>query len=83
MANEYIKKQVTILLLKSMVQSSDGSWHKSSDIIYYEQHRPVLTAKQRYLRALYIGKAFFTNDFINWYSTAESLINSIKNKSSK
>ena len=79
----YIQSQLVILQKKKIVQASDGSFHLLENIIDYEKNKPMLTPKQRYLRALYIGKAFFTNDFINWYSTAESLINSIKNKSKK
>jgi hypothetical protein len=83
MISPYIIKQVSILLIKGFVQASDGSWHCSTNILSYEKNRPILTPKQRYLRSLYLDKAFFTNDFIHWFSTSESLINSLKNKCKK
>ncbi len=83
MTSPYIIKQVTILLNRNYLQSSDGSWHHRDDIVHYEKHKPLLTPKMRYMREKYLDKALFTSDFINWYSTAEALITSINNKCKK
>jgi hypothetical protein len=83
MTSPYIIKQVTILLYRGYLQSSDGSWHRKEDILNYEKHKPLLTPKQRFMRDKYLDKAFFSHDLINWYSTAEALITSINNKCKK
>jgi hypothetical protein len=77
----YIQSQIAILTKNNIVQSIDGSWHLLENIITYEMNKPILTSKQRYLRALYLNRAFFSHDFIHWYSSASGLMNSLKRKS--
>ncbi len=84
MTSDYVTKQLTIFAINGVLQSTDGSFHFMSDIVYYEKNKPFLTQKQRFMRDKYLNKgAFFTNDFINWYSSAIVLINILKHKSSK
>lgn len=71
----YVYTQYKILLESGYKQAADGSWHLENEFDSYQKSRKTLLSSfDKLTRQNMLNIGYLTNDFVNYYSSAESFL---------
>lgn len=75
----YKLKQFQILMDNGYRQAPDGSWHLQNELEAYSKTRKeTLEQREKLVRSNMLSKGFLTNNFIEYYISAESFLRKMK-----
>lgn len=71
----YVLRQYQILIKNGFIQAADGSWQMVKAFEEYKiSKKEMPDNKEKLTRANMLSKGFLTNDFIDYYFSAESFL---------
>ena len=78
----YVLRQYQILINKGYLQAADGSWHEAIEFDKYKlKVKEMPENKEKLTRSNMLKRGYLTNDFLKYYSSAESFLKYMGDKS--